>query len=165
MQSTERVREGFLLRGDRRCRSDASCSISRRRNVWTRRKRCGKFATPFTPRPSKTLPFFRKLYDQQAKERQKRKPANSVVENFPQQNSKARDAVGKAVGVSGKSIDHAAALSNRIALWKICHRAMNQVGKMSTRKQRLSWPTNITSMKKRSAAMAGLDAAGDGGTR
>jgi hypothetical protein len=28
---------------------------------------------------------------------------NSVVENLPQQNGKARDAVGKAIGVSGKT--------------------------------------------------------------
>lgn len=42
----------------------------------------------------------REHYDKQAKERQKRKPADSVVENLPQQ--KARDAAGKAFGVSGK---------------------------------------------------------------
>lgn len=41
-----------------------------------------------------------------AKERQKRKPGNSVVENLPPQNGKARDMVGKAIGVSGKTIDH-----------------------------------------------------------
>ncbi len=45
-----------------------------------------------------------------AKERRKRKPANSVVEDFPPQKRKARDAAGAAVGVSGKSVDHAAAV-------------------------------------------------------
>lgn len=40
-----------------------------------------------------------------AKERQKRKPADSVRENLPEQ--RARDEIGKAVGVSGKTIDHA----------------------------------------------------------
>lgn len=57
----------------------------------------------------------REWYDQQAKERQQRKP-KSVVANLPQQNSddtgKARDAVGKVVGVSGKSIDHATKVLN-----------------------------------------------------
>ncbi len=47
----------------------------------------------------------REIYDRDAKERQKRKPANSVVENLPQQtdSGKSRDAVGKAIGVSGKT--------------------------------------------------------------
>lgn len=49
----------------------------------------------------------RDMYDREAKERQKRKPADSVVENLPQQNTKARDAAGKAVGVSGKTVDFA----------------------------------------------------------
>lgn len=48
----------------------------------------------------------REFYDKEAKERQKRKPADSVVENFPQQKT-ARDAAGKSFGVSGKSVDHA----------------------------------------------------------
>lgn len=47
----------------------------------------------------------RDIYDQAAKERQKRKPADSVVENLPQQ--KARDAAGKQVGISGKTVDFA----------------------------------------------------------
>lgn len=47
----------------------------------------------------------RGMYDEAAKERQKRKPADSVVENLPPQ--KARDAAGKALGVSGKSVDFA----------------------------------------------------------
>lgn len=51
------------------------------------------------------------MYDKQAKERQqvrKGKQAGATVESLPQLDSgKARDAVGKAVGVSGKSIDHA----------------------------------------------------------
>ena len=51
----------------------------------------------------------RELYEQQAKERQKRKPADFVVANLPPQNEghKARDAAGKAFGVSGKSVDFA----------------------------------------------------------
>lgn len=49
----------------------------------------------------------RSIYDRQAKERQVRKPADSVVENLPQQNTRARDAAGKAVSVSGKSVDYA----------------------------------------------------------
>lgn len=49
----------------------------------------------------------REFYDTEAKERRVRKPVDSVVENLPQQNGKARDKAGKAVGVSGKSIDHA----------------------------------------------------------
>jgi ParB-like chromosome segregation protein Spo0J len=49
----------------------------------------------------------RDLYDKLAKERQKRKPAGSVPANLPEQKTDARDAVGKAVGVSGKTIDHA----------------------------------------------------------
>lgn len=56
----------------------------------------------------------RSLYDRQAKERQKasggdRKTTKSVVVNLPQPNDsgKARDQVGKVVGVSGKTIDYA----------------------------------------------------------
>ena len=45
----------------------------------------------------------REIYARQAKERQKRKPAKSVLENLPEQKSSARDVVGKAVGVSGKA--------------------------------------------------------------
>jgi hypothetical protein len=49
----------------------------------------------------------REHYDQQAKERQKRKPADSVPENLPEQNGDARDHAAKAVGVSGKTVDYA----------------------------------------------------------
>ena len=56
----------------------------------------------------------RAYYDQQAKERQKRKPAESVVESLPEQkHSTARDAAGKAVGVSGKLVDHAHTVSEK----------------------------------------------------
>ena len=49
----------------------------------------------------------RACYDKEAKERQKRKP-ESVVETLPQQNhTRARDAAGKALGVSGRSVDFA----------------------------------------------------------
>ncbi len=48
----------------------------------------------------------RAIYDQQAKERQKRKP-DSVVVNLPEQKERSRDAAGRAVGVSGKSVDYA----------------------------------------------------------
>ena len=47
----------------------------------------------------------RDYYDKQAKERRKRKPANFVPANLPERKTDARDAVGKAVGASGKSID------------------------------------------------------------
>src|SRR5262245_48815947 len=46
------------------------------------------------------------MYDQQAKERQKRKP-KSVPVNLPEQKGDARDLAGKAVGVSGKTVDAA----------------------------------------------------------
>lgn len=49
----------------------------------------------------------KEFFEKEAKERQKRKPANSVVENLPQQNGKARDKAAAAVGVSGRSVDHA----------------------------------------------------------
>jgi ParB-like chromosome segregation protein Spo0J len=55
----------------------------------------------------------RDLYDAQAKERQKRKPAGVVPANLPEQRADARDAVGAAVGVSGKSIDAATTVLNR----------------------------------------------------
>jgi ParB-like chromosome segregation protein Spo0J len=51
-------------------------------------------------------------YDQQAKERQKRKP-KSVPENLPEQKADARDDAGKAVGVSGKTVDHATTVLER----------------------------------------------------
>jgi hypothetical protein len=47
----------------------------------------------------------RELYEQQAKERQGKR--NDLVENLPPSSSKARDAAGKAFGVSGKSVDFA----------------------------------------------------------
>ena len=49
----------------------------------------------------------REIYDRQAKERQKRKSQNSVPVNLPEQNKDTRDVVGKLVGVSGSTIDHA----------------------------------------------------------
>lgn len=53
----------------------------------------------------------REIYDRRAKERQqvrKGNQAGATVENLPQlEPSKARDEVGKAFGVSGKSVDHA----------------------------------------------------------
>lgn len=50
---------------------------------------------------------WKKAEQEEAKKRQIRKPADSVVETFPQQNDtgKARDKIGERVGVSGKSID------------------------------------------------------------
>ena len=38
--------------------------------------------------------------DKRAKERQKRKPADSVMETFPEQNDTARDEAGEVFGVS-----------------------------------------------------------------
>ena len=50
----------------------------------------------------------RKMYDEAAKERKKRKPAESVPDNCPEQSKgDARDQVGKAFGVSGRSVDRA----------------------------------------------------------
>jgi len=49
----------------------------------------------------------REHYDREAKERQKRKPADSVQENLPEQKGQARDQAAKAVGVSGRTIDFA----------------------------------------------------------
>lgn len=49
----------------------------------------------------------RKFYDDEARERQKRKPSSSVPENLPEQKADARDLAGKAVGVSGRTIDFA----------------------------------------------------------
>ena len=53
----------------------------------------------------------RAIYDQQAKERMQatlKKGEKSAMENLPQRDhGTARDLVGKAVGVSGKSVDYA----------------------------------------------------------
>jgi hypothetical protein len=50
----------------------------------------------------------RGFYNEQAKERQKRKPANSVVVKVPPQNTnKSRDAAGVAFGVSGSYVERA----------------------------------------------------------
>jgi len=49
----------------------------------------------------------RDAYDKRAKERQKRKPADSVQENLPEQKGQARDQAGKALGVSGRTVDYA----------------------------------------------------------
>lgn len=62
----------------------------------------------------------REVYDKQAKERMTagankgRQSQKGAVENLPQADSaRARDAVGKAIGVSGKSIDYATRVLNR----------------------------------------------------
>lgn len=49
----------------------------------------------------------REFYDDAAKERMLKGKKSDPVENLPQGNDKARDAAGKAVGVSGKSVDYA----------------------------------------------------------
>jgi len=49
----------------------------------------------------------REAYDKQAKERQKRKAADSVQENLPEQKGQARGQAGKALGVSGRTVDFA----------------------------------------------------------
>lgn len=51
----------------------------------------------------------REFYDEQAKERMSEGGKNKGVANLPplENTGKARDQAGKAVGVSGKSIDHA----------------------------------------------------------
>lgn len=67
-------------------------------------------ATRATPLIRGRATALRAKLDAEAKERQKRKPAKSVVENLPPQNSdseKTRDRLGKAFGVSGKTVDHA----------------------------------------------------------
>lgn len=55
----------------------------------------------------------RDYYDKQAKERQTRKPADSVVENLPQQKGRARDKAGEVFGVSGKSVDYGTTVARR----------------------------------------------------
>lgn len=52
------------------------------------------------------------IYASAAKERQKRKPASSVPVNLPEQKTEAREAAGKALGVSGKSVDFAKKVLN-----------------------------------------------------
>lgn len=47
----------------------------------------------------------REKLEAEAKERKTRKPADSVKENLPSQKGQTRDQIGKAVGVSGKTID------------------------------------------------------------
>ena len=55
----------------------------------------------------------REIVAAQAKERQIRKPGDSVVENFTQQNEgKTRDALAAEIGVSGPTYD---ALRHRLA--------------------------------------------------
>jgi ParB-like chromosome segregation protein Spo0J len=48
------------------------------------------------------------VYEKQAKDRQLRKPSDSVKDNCPEQKGQARDKAGEAAGVSGKSVDRAA---------------------------------------------------------
>jgi ParB family chromosome partitioning protein len=54
----------------------------------------------------------REILAGQAKERQIRKPADSVVENLPPQTDKTRDAVAAEIGVSGKTYDALRKVSN-----------------------------------------------------
>jgi len=66
----------------------------------------------------------REIYDREAKDRQKVRKGNqagATVENLPQLDSgKARDAVGKAIGVSGKTIDHATRSTAHRSKFRIC---------------------------------------------
>jgi hypothetical protein len=55
----------------------------------------------------------RDYYDRQAKERQKRKPVDSVPEKLPEQKGDSRDQAGKDVGVSGKTVDAATKVLKR----------------------------------------------------
>jgi hypothetical protein len=56
----------------------------------------------------------KKMYEKAAKERMKRKPADSAMVNLPQQNQgTARDLAGKALGVSGKTVDYGTDVLNR----------------------------------------------------
>jgi hypothetical protein len=51
----------------------------------------------------------KEYYEKEAKERQKRKPTNSVVANLPEQDrGRARDKAGQDFGVSGKMVDYGA---------------------------------------------------------
>jgi len=52
-----------------------------------------------------------KIEAAKAKDRQIRKPANSVVENLPQQ--KTRDIMGAKMGVSGKQYDKLKAINEK----------------------------------------------------
>ena len=52
----------------------------------------------------------REMYAQQAKGRKKRKPKSVVAKVPPQKREKARDAAGKALGVSGRYVDMASAV-------------------------------------------------------
>ena len=65
-----------------------------------------------TPAPQSQLAMCaaraREIYEKQAKERQLRKPSDSVPANFPEQTKgDASDKVGEAFGVSGTSVDYA----------------------------------------------------------
>lgn len=55
----------------------------------------------------------KEIFAAEAKERQKRKPADSVVKNFTPQNGKARDKAAEAVNVSGPLIDAAAKVAKQ----------------------------------------------------
>jgi len=58
----------------------------------------------------------RELYDEQAKERQRARKghqAGASPENLPELHTDARDAAGKAVGVSGRSVDFATRVINQ----------------------------------------------------
>ena len=54
----------------------------------------------------------REILAGQAKERQVRKPADSVVENLPPQTDKTRDSIAAEIGVSGKTYDALRKVSN-----------------------------------------------------
>ena len=51
---------------------------------------------------------YMRVFQVEAKTRQIRKPANSVRENFPEQNGRAADQAGEALGVTGRTVRDAA---------------------------------------------------------
>lgn len=70
----------------------------------------------FTEPAAEPAATARDHYDQEASKRMKSGKKADPVENLPQGNDRARDAVGKAVGVSGKSVDFAKHHKNPFAI-------------------------------------------------
>jgi len=75
----------------------------------------------------------RSLYDKQAKARQVRKAPDSVQANLPEQKqTQARDAAGKAVGVSGGLAERGDDLDDLLDLFDAIVAVLERLGRLAT---------------------------------
>lgn len=90
----------------------------------------------------------REVYEQQAKERLNTKGGHSGPVNLPEAKADARDAAGKAFGVSGKSVDFAKKVIDKgIPEKRDRSRSLNDVRRHLTESQRAMRAGRVSQLK------------------